>query len=275
MSSHWSLVSFTLLVQSAVGNVWCLQLALFFDGFPLDSFYFKYQIIVALVLVIVGLAAAMVHLGTPTASINAARNIKCSWLSREIMAVNLFGGTLMIMAALAFINPEYLAQWMMLAGSLAGGMALFAMTRVYLLRTIPAWNHTGTPLLFLGSALLLGGVLFTIMLNIFAFMLNISKDTKQIAISLKISFAVISIGLILKMLAAGLYIFAKSSYPESLIRRQPVMQTVGFALGVVSMLPAYRSVYLLVLLSLATVILVAGEVIQRIQFYDSYQRVGF
>ena len=32
MPSHWSLVIFTLMVQSAVGSVWCVQAALFWNG---------------------------------------------------------------------------------------------------------------------------------------------------------------------------------------------------------------------------------------------------
>lgn len=274
MSSHWSLVLFTLVVQSVVGNVWCMQLALFFNGYQLDSLYFKYHIIVALGLVLVGLAAAMAHLGTPAASINAIRNLRRSWLSREIIIVNLFAGVLAVMAVLTFINPGFSEPLMMLVGSLIGGMVLFAMTRVYLLRTVPAWNHAGTPLTFLGSALLLGAVLFALLLNIFAWTMNIGPETEPLAISRNIAFAAISIGLILKMLATGISLFAKSAQPGSLIRSQPVMQTIGFALWAISRLPAIGSVFTLMLLSLATVIMVVGEGIQRVHFYNDYRRVG-
>ena len=65
MRRHWSLVTFTLLVQSAVGSVWCVQAALFWNGGRVDLLHLKFQIIAALCLVLAGLAAAMVHLGKP------------------------------------------------------------------------------------------------------------------------------------------------------------------------------------------------------------------
>ena len=274
MHSHWSLVLFTLLVQSVVGSVWCMQLALFFNGGEMDSFYIKYHSVVVLGLVLVGLAAAMAHLGTPCASYNAARNIKRSWLSREIMAVNLFAGVLAIMAALAFINPGSLNQWMVLAESMTGGMALYAMTHVYLLRTVPAWNHAGTPFTFIGSTLLLGGALFTVLLNLFALTMNVGPSATHLAISQDIAFIVVLIGLILKVLAGGMYPYEKTVHTGPLKRLQPVMQTIGIALWAVSKLPTCRSGNFLTLFSLATVILVAGEIVHRVQFYQNYHRVG-
>lgn len=274
MHSHWSLVSFTLLVQSVVGNVWCMQLALFFNGGQMDSLYFKYQSIVALGLLLLGLTAAMAHLGQPLASFNAARNMKRSWLSIEIMTVNLFAGVLAIMVILTFINPVLLNQLMMLAVSLTGGVALFAMTRVYLLRTVPAWNHAGTPLAFLGSALLLGAILFTVLLNLFARTMNIGINIKQLAISHNIAFIVASLGLILKILAVKMYPIQIVIHSKSFLRMQPVMQTISFALWAVSMLPTYSSGHFYILFSFAAVVLVTGEIIHRIQFYNSYHRVG-
>ena len=63
MPSHWSLVIFTLMVQSAVGSVWCLQAAFFWNGGRVGLPHLKFQILAALCLVLAGLAAAMVHLG--------------------------------------------------------------------------------------------------------------------------------------------------------------------------------------------------------------------
>jgi len=121
MRNHWSLVPFTLLIQSAVGSVWCVQTALFLSGGRVGLLSLKFQIIAALCLVLAGLAAAMTHLGKPGDSLHAARNLKSSWLSREIFTVNLFAGLLAIIAALAYICPMAMNGWVMLAGSLAGG----------------------------------------------------------------------------------------------------------------------------------------------------------
>ena len=43
MPSHWSLVIFTLMVQSAVGSVWCVQAALFWNGGLAELLQLKYS----------------------------------------------------------------------------------------------------------------------------------------------------------------------------------------------------------------------------------------
>lgn len=273
MRNHWSLVPFTLLIQSAVGSVWCVQTALFLNAGRVGLLYLKFQIIAALCLVLAGLAAAMTHLGKPGDSLHAARNLKSSWLSREIFTVNLFAGILAAMAAVSYIRPGALNGWVMLAGSLAGGTALYAMTRVYRLKTVPSWNHAGTPLNFLGSALLLGGLLFRMVLQILPVLQNVGHDAQWPASARNIAFIAVLVGFVLKMLAAGVSPSrTTSSGPFKIL--QPVMQGCGVAFWTVSILfggsPGLQSA----LLSLAAVCLVAGEIIQRIHFYGSYERVG-
>jgi len=272
MRNHWSLVLFTLLVQSAVGSVWCVQVALFVSGGQV-GLRFNVQIIVALCLVLAGLAAAMTHLGKPGDSLHAARNFKSSWLSREIFTVNLFAGLLAAMVALAHLRPGSLNGWVLLVGSLAGGAVIYAMTRVYRLKTVPSWNHAGTPLNFLGSALLLGGLLCTLILKIPVMLQTVGHDASGPDISRNIAFIVVLVGFVLKMLGAGVSPSrAISSGPSKIL--QLAMQGCGVAFWTISILfsgsPGLQSA----LLSLAAVCLVAGEIIHRIYFYDSYQRVG-
>lgn len=274
MRSHWSLVAFTLLLQSVVGSVWCMQFALFSDDVQIELFYFKYHIVVALGLVLAGLAAAVSHLGTPLASFNAIRNIGHSWLSREIVTVNLFASVLAIMTVSAFIDPTTLKPWLVLAGSSAGGMVIYSMTRVYLLRTVPYWDHAGTSLTFLGSTLLLGAVLFTVVLNLFTLIVNIGPGAMQIAIHWEPAYIIALAGLAFKVLAAGKFPFEKEGHTGHIKRMLPVMQTIGIALWAVSMLPSGRPGIYFVLFYLAAVILVAGEIVDRIQFYNNYYRVG-
>ena len=273
MRRHWSLVIFTLLVQSAVGSVWCVQAALFWNGDRVDLLHLKFQIIAALCLTLAGLAAAMAHLGKPGDSLHAVRNFKSSWLSREIFSVNLFTGFLAVMAALAYIHPAALNGWLMLVGSLIGATALYAMTRVYSLRTVPSWNHAGTPLNFLGSALLLGGLLCTLILKMLTLLQVVGHGALGLEEFRNIAFIAALVGFVLKMLAAGV---SPSGVPSPLPCKalQPVMLGCGVALWTVSILSGAGLGFQSILLSLAAVSLVAGEIIHRIQFYDSYQRVG-
>ena len=80
MRNHWSLVLFTLLIQSAAGCMWCAlivsQISLEAIGLP----YLKHSLVTSLVVSLVGLSVAMGHLGKPFNSLHAARNIKGSWL---------------------------------------------------------------------------------------------------------------------------------------------------------------------------------------------------
>ena len=273
MRRHWSLVTFTLLVQSAVGSVWCVQAALFWNGGRVDLLHLKFQIIAALCLVLAGLAAAMVHLGKPGDSLHAVKNFKNSWLSREIFSVNLFTGFLSVMVVSAYIHPAVMKGWLMLVGSLIGGAALYAMTRVYRLRTVPSWNHAGTSLNFLGSALLLGGLLCTLVLKMLTLLQVVGHGVLGLEEFRNIAFIAALVGFVFKMLAGGVSPSGVSS-PLPCKTLQPFMQGCGVALWTVSILSGAGSGFQSILLSLAAVSLIAGEIIHRIQFYDSYQRVG-
>ncbi len=268
MLRHWSLVLFTLLVQSAVGSVWCVQVSILLSSGQVDLMHFKIQIIVALCLVLTGLAAAMIHLGKPGDSLHAARNLKSSWLSREIFSVNLFAGILAVMAVLAHIKPAVLNGWIMLAGSLTGGTAIYAMTRVYRLRTVPSWNHAGTPLHFLGTALLLGGLLCTLVLKMYPILPAVGQDEYR-----NVSIIAVLAGVVLKMLAAG--VSPSGAIPLGPFGTlQPVFHGSGVVLWVGYILSGGSIAFQSVLLMFAAVSLVTGEIIHRIRFYDAYQRVG-
>lgn len=273
MPSHWSLIIFTLVVPSAVGSVWCLQVALLWNANLVGLLHLKFQFLAALGLVLAGLAAAMAHLGKPGDSLHAVKNFKSSWLSREIFSVNIFAGFLAVMAALAHFRPGALNGWVLLVGSLAGGTVLYAMARVYRLRTVPVWNHAGTPLTFVGSALLLGGLLCTLVLKIPILLQVFGHDPMGQIEYRKVALIAVLLGFILKMLAAGVTpLRVTSSGPFKAL--QPVMQGAGIALWMVYSLAGVNPVFQSIFLFLAAVCLITGEIIHRIQFYSSYQRVG-
>lgn len=273
MRNHWSLVVFTLFVQSAVGSVWCVQAALFWSSGSGGLLHLNFQIIAALCLTLTGMAVAMTHLGKPGDSHHAVKNFKHSWLSREILTTSGFAGFLAAVTVLGHIHPAILQGWVMLGGSLIGGMVIYAMSRVYRLRTVPSWNHAGTPLNFLGSALLLGGLLCTLVLKIMTVLQAVGynpsglDDYRNVAI-----FAVLA-GFMVKMLAVGVSPSAVSA-PGSYKALQPVMQGCGVALWMVYILSGASPGWQSVLLSLGAISLFVGEVIHRIQFYDTYKRVG-
>jgi anaerobic dimethyl sulfoxide reductase subunit C (anchor subunit) len=273
MPKHGSLVIFTLMVQSAVGSVWCLQAAFFWNSGLVDPLQLKFQILVALGLVLAGLAAAIAHLGKPGDSLQAVKNFKSSWLSREICSVNLFAGLLVVMAVLAQIRPGASNGWLLLVGSLAGGAVLYTMTQVYRLRTVPSWNHVGTPLTFVGSALLLGGLLCTLVLKILTLLQVVSHAAMKQDDFRIVALIAVLVGFILKILACKVEPSGTIS-AKPFKTRQPVLQGVGVALWVIDVFAVGNSVFQSFLLFSAAVCLISGEIVHRAQFYSSYQRVG-
>jgi len=273
MHSQLSLVFFTLLVQSAVGGLWCIQLALFLFQTKINSSNLTYQLAVLLGLLLIGQVSAMAHLGKPSASVNAPQNLKSSWLSREILSVNFFFGVLAILVVLAFFRPALLNQWVILTGCFAGGMALYTMTRVYLLRTVPVWNHAATPLAFLGSTLLLGAILFSLLqLSIPFFEMAASHGADKHQFIMNYSLLLIGIGL--KAWASNVKSWEKLSQTEPVKRMQPVVQLFGISILTAS-LPFYsRSNIWIFLVVSAALIMICGEIIDRINFYNNYRRVG-
>ena len=273
MRRHWSLVMFTLSIQASVGCLWCMQAGIFSNDGGADLLYLRFQIFAALCLVFAGLAAAMTHLGKPGDSRYAVKNVQQSWLSREIFSVTLFAGSLSVIAVVSYFYSQVFSKWGLLAGSLTGGLALYAMTRVYMLRTVPSWNHAGTPLNFLGSALLLGGLLTVLGLKLKALLQGVALDSLGLEGYRIFAHTAVLMGFVLKILAAARSPSSISLFDQDKMRL-PLLQGCGIALWVIYFAIGGSMGVQSILLCLAVVSLVAGEIIQRIDFYDSYQRVG-
>lgn len=154
----WSLVGFTLLNQSAVGLVWVTVVSRWIGkAMPADAA--AAAMITALVFSALGLMMALAHLSKPRLAPNALRNLPRSWLSREVLLLQAFAGAVAAIILLAFLGVASGRLLLEAVACLLGAAALFAMTRVYLLKTVPVWDSPATCLEFSGSALLLGGAL--------------------------------------------------------------------------------------------------------------------
>jgi anaerobic dimethyl sulfoxide reductase subunit C (anchor subunit) len=98
------------------------------------------------------------HLGSPLRAVRTLNNLKSSWLSREILFVLLFVLSLFILVLLTWKKPGSLRfqQILALTTGLFGILALWAMSRLYMLPTVPIWNSFSTPVAFFTTGLLLG-----------------------------------------------------------------------------------------------------------------------
>lgn len=111
-------------------------------------------------LLVFGLAASTLHLGTPLRAANALLHLQTSWLSREILIGMLFAGSGALFAVLQWFRfgAHRLRQALALVTAVLGLALVYAISQVYSLRTIPAWSTYGTPLRFYITTFLLGGV---------------------------------------------------------------------------------------------------------------------
>ena len=153
---NWSLVCFTLSVQSAVGLVWVSIIGRW-SGAGVRADFSIRPMVAALILIGLGLGAALAHLARPRLAPHAFRNLAVSWLSREVVLVQAFAAAVVLVVVLLGLNVSSGLVIAETAACLLGGAALFAMTRVYLLKAVPLWNSPATSLEFAGSAVLLGG----------------------------------------------------------------------------------------------------------------------
>ena len=165
MNVHeWPLTAFTILAQMAVGAFVTLGLVNLFAQTKYSSKTVDRLAKPALYAIgpvmVLALLASMFHLGNPLNAPNAIRHVATSWLAREI----LFGAGF---AVLGFIFAA--ATWFgWFNAKIRNALAIFTaiwglgfiwvMAHVYMLPTVPAWNHWTTPATFYISAALTGSL---------------------------------------------------------------------------------------------------------------------
>ena len=132
---HWPLVWLTLLTQAAVGASLTAS-----NGAGR---------LTAAVLALVALAVSLVHLGRPIYAWKALRNLRRSWLSREVALFGAYGG----LAALAVGLPAAAPL-----AALVGVAGVYASGRLYMVPGRPAWCTALTLARFGSTTLALGGL---------------------------------------------------------------------------------------------------------------------
>lgn len=158
---EWPLVFFTILIQLAVGLFVLWGLPAVFTGSTLVSFWGKVfsQAVITTVLtaLMLGGIAAVSHLGRVPGAVFSLRNWRSSWLSREAWLAGGFG-TLVLTCLLLVraAGPIWLQNLDLLAGFGLGLSLVYAISRLYRLRTVPVWNTAGTPASFILTTFLTG-----------------------------------------------------------------------------------------------------------------------
>jgi formate dehydrogenase iron-sulfur subunit len=133
---HWPLVWLTLLTQVAVGA------SATASGVGERA--------LAAVLAAAALGASLLHLGRPVHAWKALRNLRRSWLSREVALFGAYAG----LAAAAVVAPPAAP-----AAVAVGAAGVFASGRLYVVPGRPAWHTPLTIVRFFATALALGPLL--------------------------------------------------------------------------------------------------------------------
>jgi DMSO reductase anchor subunit len=234
---------------------------------------------IALILTGLGLVAALTHLAKPRLAPNAVRNLAVSWLSREVLLVQAFAGAVALLILISLLDASSALVILEAAACLLGGAALFAMTKVYLLKTVPVWNSPATFQEFAGSAMLLGGAMGAVLTTFGA------TDQPGWSPALIAAGIGILLGLILKLtaippaLAAEQAARAQTWYELTvapLSTGRVLTVRIGLNLAglilILTTMSVYGPTWLWACLSLAC--LGTGEVVGRQRFYKAYMRLG-
>jgi len=164
MTGQWTLVGFTILTQMAVGVFLLLGLVHFgvsrqAGAGAADRMSGRALLAVGPVLGL-ALLVSVFHLGYPANALNAVNNIGSSWLSREIVCFTLFGGVGGVFALLQWrrLGPPMVRRVLAWSAAVLGVVLVYAMARVYLLRSVPPWDTWLTPAAFFATTFLLGAL---------------------------------------------------------------------------------------------------------------------
>lgn len=155
------LVAFTLLAQMAVGAFW--EIAGLFNWITKGFGDLIANQSSTLVLYSIGglislsLILSFWHLGKPGNAWRVLAHLRKSWLSREIFFTSLFAGFWVISIFIEIGQVTGIFHFLLyLATSLCGLAAIWSMSRVYRLQTVPVWNTWRTSATFLKTTFLLG-----------------------------------------------------------------------------------------------------------------------
>lgn len=156
------LVAFTVLAQMAVGAFLTLA-ALELWGGPFSADSAAQSLANGILLAIgavmaVALALSLLHLGSPAVAWRTIGNLRRSWLSREVALAIAFAACGAAFAALRATErgAPGLRAVLASATALSGVALVYAMSRIYRVRTVPAWNSPLTTASFFTTTLLLG-----------------------------------------------------------------------------------------------------------------------
>ena len=302
---EWALPTYTIMMQLAIGTLFSLWVIREWFGPKYGPKKIDEIVTVPVLIIfstmIVAIIGAHFHLSKPFLSFLALRNLKSSWLSREIAFTSIvFIRTGSLFFSLKFGEKLYriksLLGWIAI---LVGFATVYSMASIYLLPTQVAWNSPLTIISYYAGMLLLGTAsLIVIFLMDLRFASgNPSRDiSNHVQIVEKMIPWLTSVATITSILniIIGLYQIellrdvalpsAQASLQLMLELYKPLLvMRIGFALtgivwlnGVMYYFKKRQKLIInsLGLASVACTIILVGEILERFLFYATHVRIG-
>ncbi|HCL6626083.1 TPA: dimethyl sulfoxide reductase anchor subunit [Citrobacter amalonaticus] len=274
---EWPLVLFTVLGQCVVGALIVSGLGWFAmkDDAAARQRLVRSMFFLWLVMGL-GFLASIVHLGSPMRAFNSLNRIGASGLSNEIAAGSVFfavGGIWWLVAVLGKMPPALGKLWLLI-GMVLGIVFVWAMTRVYLIDTVPTW-YTGYTTLAFFMTVLLSGPLFA------ALLLRASRVTFSGAVfaSISVLALLVSVGVIVLQGMSLATIHSSVQQASALVPDYASLQVwrvVLLAAGLgcwICPLVRRKEPHVAGLL-LGLLLVLGGEIIGRGLFYGLHMTVG-
>ena len=288
MENEWTLTIFTIIIQLGVGAIFMSRLVSLFvpgDKKELNRLNGLISLLTA-PLLILALFLSLLHLGYPRNAPNSILNFISSPLSKEIIFVSAFNGLVCLLALMEWkkIGSESVVQSLRWVTALTGLITIAVMSRVYMLKAVPAWNSYYTPIQFFTTSLLLGTVFIACVYSFSA-----KSVIQRSAIRVAALFSIILLGVELAIIPLSLLEMASGNATAlasiKIINGHADMLSARVILGVLGAGVGAFLVYRKSLSSQAGMntsgvafivltLVLTSEIMGRLIFYASYVRVG-
>ncbi len=276
---EWPLMIFTVFGQCVAGGFIVLAVALLNGNLNREQ---QQRLVMSMfglwVLMGIGFIASTLHLGSPMRAFNSLNRVGASSLSNEIASGALFfavGGLGWLLAALKKL-PTGLRNLWLIVTMVLGVVFVWMMVRVYnTIDTVPTWYSVWTPMsffltLFIGGPLL--GFLLLRVAGVDGWAMRLLPAVSLLALAVSTVVALLQ-GAELATIHSSIQ-QASALVPEygSLMAWRVALLAVALVCWIVPQLKGYQPA--LPLLSLAFLLVLAGELIGRGVFYGLHMTVG-
>lgn len=164
--NEWPLLIFTLVLQAAIGGsitlgIYSTCLSKTMNSDKLFKLV-KPSLLTLGIMAVFGLAASLLHLGSPLNAPKAILNVGSSWLSREILVTGVFI-LMILLTVLTSVQKKAVNTSLLIVSALVGIVDIYVMASIYSNTIIAQWTPINTVVMFYGTTLLLGSALLSVL----------------------------------------------------------------------------------------------------------------